>query len=137
MSKPPRHPEPEAAGPWYRLSPSKQMIVALFFGAIFGYLFPAVAQQTALLRDIFLHLIQMMIAPLIFASIVQGIAGHEDLKQVGKIGIKAIVYFEILTGLALIVGLTVVNIVQPGEGVHLSGDTSRLSAMAIAKPMNL
>jgi proton glutamate symport protein len=137
MSKTPRSPEPEAAGPWWKLSPSKQMIVALFFGAIFGYLFPAVAQQTALLRDIFLHLIQMMIAPLIFASIVQGIAGHEDLKQVGKIGIKAIIYFEILTGLALLVGLTVVNIVQPGAGVHMSGDVSRLQSMALAKPMNL
>jgi len=113
------------------------MVVALFFGAIYGYLLPSWAQQTALLRDIFLHLIQMMIAPLIFASIVQGIAGHEDLRQVGKIGIKAIVYFEILTGLALLVGLTVVNIVQPGVGVHLSGDVSRLQAMAIAKPMNL
>ena len=137
MSKPPRPPEPEAAEPWWKLSPSKQMVVALFFGAIYGYLLPSWAQQTALLRDIFLHLIQMMIAPLIFASIVQGIAGHEDLRQVGKIGIKAIVYFEILTGLALLVGLTVVNIVQPGVGVHLSGDVSRLQAMAIAKPMNL
>jgi proton glutamate symport protein len=137
MSKPPRPPEPEAAGPWWKLSASKQMVVALIFGAIFGYLFPAVAQQTVLLRDIFLHLIQMMIAPLIFASIVQGIAGHDDLKQVGKIGIKAIVYFEILTGLALLVGLTVVNVVQPGAGVHLSGDVSRLQSMALAKPMDL
>jgi proton glutamate symport protein len=136
MSKPPRAPEPEAAGPWWKLSPSKQMIVALIFGAIFGYLLPAWAQQTVLLRDIFLRLIQMMIAPLIFASIVQGIAGHEDLKQVGKIGIKALVYFEILTGLALIVGLTVVNVVQPGAGVHLSGDVTRLQNMALAKSMN-
>jgi proton glutamate symport protein len=137
MSKPPRAPEPEAAGPWWKLSPSQQMVVALILGAIFGYFLPSWAQQTVLLRDIFLRLIQMMIAPLIFASIVQGIAGHEDLKQVGKIGIKALVYFEILTGLALIVGLTVVNIVQPGVGVHLSGDVSRLSAMALAKPLNL
>ena len=63
-----------------------------------------------MLRDIFLHLIQMMIAPLIFASIVQGIAGHGDLKHVGHIGVKALVYFEVLTGLALVVGLTVVNL---------------------------
>jgi Na+/H+-dicarboxylate symporter len=106
--------EPEPASPWWHLTLSKQMVIALIFGAIFGYLFPRVGQQAALLRDIFLHLIQMMIAPLIFASIVQGIAGGGELKQVGKIGIKALVYFEILTALALLVGLTVVNLAHPG-----------------------
>ncbi len=129
--------EPEPAGPWWRLTLSKQMVLALIFGAIFGYLFPAIAQQAALLRDIFLHLIQMMIAPLIFASIVQGIAGGGELKQVGKIGLKAIVYFEILTALALLVGLTVVNLAHPGAGVQLSGDTSRLAAMATVRPMDV
>ena len=62
---------------WYHLTLSKQMVLALILGALFGWLFPHIAQQTVLLRDIFLHLIQMMIAPLIFASIVQGIAGTE------------------------------------------------------------
>ena len=138
MSRPPRHPESEAEPPrWYHLTLSKQMVLALILGAVFGWLFPRVAQQTALLRDIFLHLIQMMIAPLIFASIVQGIAGGGELKQVGKIGLKAIVYFEILTGLALVVGLTVVNVVQPGAGVHLSGDTSRLASIGSARPMDV
>jgi proton glutamate symport protein len=138
MSKLPRHPEPEAGPPrWYHLTLSKQMVLALILGALFGWLFPHVAQQTALLRDIFLHLIQMMIAPLIFASIVQGIAGGGELKQVGRIGLKAIVYFEILTGLALVVGLTVVNVVQPGLGVHLSGDTTRLASIGSARPMDV
>jgi proton glutamate symport protein len=137
MSGPAHVPVPEAAGPWWRLTLSKQMVLALIFGALLGYFLPGVGQGIVFLRDIFVHLIQMMIAPLIFASIVQGIAGGGELKQVGKIGLKAIIYFEILTGLALIVGLAVVNLAQPGAGVHLTGDTSRLSAMATARPMNV
>jgi len=90
-----------------------------------------------LIRDIFLHLIQMMVAPLVFASIVQGIAGHEDMKKVGRIGVKSLVYFEILTGLALAVGLLMVNLLQPGKGTVLSGDTSTLSAMAQTKPLTV
>ncbi len=90
-----------------------------------------------LVRDVFLHLIQMMIAPLIFASIVQGIAGTEDMKKVGRIGVKALVYFEVLTTLALVVGLLVVNLVKPGVGVNLVGDTSSLGAVAQTKPLTL
>jgi proton glutamate symport protein len=130
-------PEPSQPRPWYRLSLSSQMLVALVVGALLGWLAPAFAQQTALLRDIFLHLIQMMIAPLVFASIVQGIAGTGDLKKVGRIGVKALIYFEVLTGLALIVGLTVVNLAKPGVGVVLSGDTGKLSALATARPMTV
>ena len=122
---------------WYQFSLSQKMVIALVIGALFGVLCPVWAQDTALLRDIFLHLIQMMIAPLVFASIVQGIAGTEDLKKVGSIGVKALIYFEVLTGLALLVGLTVVNLVKPGAGVVLSGDTSKLSALTTAKPMDL
>jgi proton glutamate symport protein len=130
---------PESAAPraWYLPSLSQQMVIALIVGALFGYFLPHLAQGTALLRDIFLHLIQMMIAPLIFASIVQGIAGHEDIRQVGKIGVKAVIYFEILTGLALLVGLSVVNLVKPGVGVALSGNTNSLTALAATRPMNL
>jgi proton glutamate symport protein len=91
----------------------------------------------ALIRDIFLHLIRMMIAPLVFASIVQGIAGTEDMKKVGRIGLKALVYFEVLTGLALLVGLLAVNLLQPGAGVALSGDTSGLGAIAQTKPLTV
>jgi proton glutamate symport protein len=79
----------------------------------------------------------MMVAPLVFASLVQGIAGHEDMKKVGRIGIKSLVYFEILSGLALVVGLFLVNVIQPGAGVTLVGDTSKLSSIAQAKPHNV
>jgi proton glutamate symport protein len=129
-------PAPVAPQPWYRPSLGRQMVIALVLGALLGVLAPGVARDTEVLRDIFLRLIQMMIAPLIFASIVQGIAGHGDLKRVGIIGVKALVYFEVLTGLALVVGLGVVNVIQPGAGVHLSGDASRLSALATSRPMN-
>ena len=120
--------------PWHHLSLSKQMLIGLVLGTLLGWLKPDWAQQTALLRDIFLHLIQMMIAPLVFASIVQGIAGTGDMKKVGRIGLKALIYFEVLTGLALFVGLLVVNVVKPGAGVVLSGDTSSLASIAQNKP---
>jgi len=120
--------------PWHHLSLSKQMLIGLVLGTLFGWLKPDWALQTALLRDIFLHLIQMMIAPLVFASIVQGIAGTGDLKKVGRIGVKALIYFEVLTGLALFVGLLVVNLVKPGVGVVLSGDTGTLGAITQNKP---
>ena len=128
---------PEKPKAWYCLSLSQQMALALVIGALFGVIAPEWAQDSGLLRDIFLHLIQMMIAPLIFASIVQGIAGTGDLKKVGVIGVKALVYFEVLTGLALLIGLTVVNLVKPGAGVVLSGDTSKLSSLASVRPMDV
>jgi proton glutamate symport protein len=155
------HGETNEPKPWYHLSLGKQMVIGLITGTIVGWAAHAwfmsgindatpkdVALQAhaslagflawiALVRDIFLHLIQMMIAPLVFASIVQGIAGHEDMKKVGRIGVKALVYFEILTGMALVVGLLMVNLIQPGKGIVLTGDTSTLSAMAQNKPLTV
>jgi Na+/H+-dicarboxylate symporter len=90
-----------------------------------------------LLRDIFLHLIRMMVAPLVFASLVAGIAGHEDMKKVGRIGLKSLIYFEVVSTLALIVGLFLVNVLQPGAGVTITGDVSKLSAIQQAKPHNV
>jgi len=121
--------------PWHHLSLSKQMLIGLVAGTLLGWLKPDWAQQTALVRDIFLHLIQMMIAPLVFASIVQGIAGTGDMKKVGRIGVKALIYFEVLTSLALFIGLLVVNLLKPGAGVALSGDTSALNSLAENKPL--
>jgi proton glutamate symport protein len=126
--------------PWYRPSLSRQIVLGLVAGTLIGYFSRAwlidkpasldsFLDWVELIRDIFLHLIRMMIAPLVFASIVQGIAGHEDMKKVGRIGLKALIYFEVLTGLALVVGLLVVNLLKPGVGVTLSGDTSGLGAI--------
>jgi proton glutamate symport protein len=137
----------EGPKPWYHPSLSKQIVVGLVVGTLVGYganewlgdkpdVLKSFLDWVALIRDIFLHLIRMMIAPLVFASIVQGIAGHEDMKKVGRIGLKALVYFELLTGLALVVGLLVVNVLKPGAGVTLSGDTSGLGAIT-QKPLTV
>jgi proton glutamate symport protein len=141
----------EAAKPWWCLSLSQQIVVGLIVGIIGGYLvnisYPdtdvgkasrdAVLAWPGLMRDIFLHLIRMMVAPLVFASLVQGIAGHEDIKKVGRIGLKSLVYFEVLSGLALVVGLLLVNVIQPGAGVTISGDVTKLSSLAQAHPHNV
>jgi proton glutamate symport protein len=135
----------------WRLSLSQQIVVGLVVGIIGGYIinvsYPdtdtgktardAVLAWPGLLRDIFLHLIRMMVAPLVFASLVQGIAGHEDMKKVGRIGLKSLVYFEVLSGLALFVGLLLVNLIQPGAGVTISGDVTKLSSIAQAHPHNV
>jgi proton glutamate symport protein len=86
-------------------------------------------------RDVFLHLIKAMIAPLIFASVVQGFAGTGDMKKASRIGWKALLYFEIVTTLALVVGLGVVNFVKPGAGVVLPADAG--SVVNLAKPQTL
>ena len=88
-------------------------------GLIVGWQFPETGVDLQPLSAIFLRLIRSIIAPLIFATLVGGIAGHGNLKQVGRMGFKAIVYFEIVTTLALVIGLTAVNLVKPGVGVAL------------------
>jgi proton glutamate symport protein len=89
------------------------------------------------MRDIFLNLIKSIIAPLVFSTIVIGIAGGGDLKKVGRMGAKSIVYFEIVTTIALFLGLAVVNIVQPGYGIVLNGDPGALGTIAQNHPKTL
>jgi proton glutamate symport protein len=89
-------------------------------------------------RDIFLHLIKAMIAPLIFASVVQGIAGTGDLRRVGRIGVKAILYLEVATTAALVIDLFMVNLIKPGAGIVLQGaDVGALGAAAKTKPLTI
>jgi Na+/H+-dicarboxylate symporter len=88
-------------------------------GLLVGWLAPDFAVDLRPFSTIFLRLIKSIVAPLIFATLVVGIAGHGDLKQVGRMGIKALVYFEVVTTIALVIGLAVVNIVKPGVGVTL------------------
>jgi proton glutamate symport protein len=89
------------------------------------------------MRDIFLNLIKSIIAPLVFSTIVIGIAGGGDLKKVGRMGAKSILYFEIVTTIALFLGLAVVNIVQPGYGIVLNGDPGALGTIAQNHPKTL
>ena len=139
-------PTPGAAPrPWYRPTLTRQILLGLVIGCVVGWWMSRlpVATKTGwddgmtLVRDIFLHLIKAMIAPLVFASIVQGIAGTGDIKKVGRIGVKALLYFEIVTSAALVVGLAVVNLVGPGVGVKLAGSAAALGAAAQNKPLTL
>jgi Na+/H+-dicarboxylate symporter len=95
------------------------ILIALIAGIAFGAFFPAKAKEMGLLGTIFLRLIKSIIAPLIFATLVYGIAGTGSVKTMGRIGAKAILYFEIVTTLALFIGLGAVNLVKPGVGVRL------------------
>jgi proton glutamate symport protein len=96
------------------------IFIGMAVGVAVGVAAPGFAQHLDPISHIFLSLIRAIIAPLIFASLVYGIAGSGDLKQMGRIGLKAIVYFEIVTTLALFLGLAVVNLSRPGEGVSLT-----------------
>jgi proton glutamate symport protein len=115
------------------------ILIALFAGIAFGAFFPGPAKEMGLLGTIFLRLIKSIIAPLIFATLVYGIAGTGSVKTMGRIGGKAILYFEIVTTVALFVGLGAVNLVKPGVGVQLPDKpvanlaTAATSASALAE----
>src|ERR1700712_5655196 len=95
------------------------ILIALAAGIIFGAVLPGPAKQMAILGTIFLRLIKSIIAPLLFGTLVSGIAGTGNVKTMGRIGAKAILYFEIVTTVALFVGLGAVNLIKPGVGVQL------------------
>lgn len=100
-----------------------QVLIAIAIGILLGHFYPSFAVSLKPLGDGFIKLIKMMIAPVIFCTIVTGIAGMQDTKKVGRVGLKAILYFEIVTTLALIIGLVVVNILKPGSGMHIDPST--------------
>jgi proton glutamate symport protein len=99
-------------------------MIGLVVGGIIGWLRPDWGNAVYFLRDIFINLIKSIIAPLVFSTIVVGIAGAGALKKVGRMGVKALVYFEIVTTLALFIGLTVVNLTKPGAGVTLAASNT-------------
>src|SRR6266550_572122 len=105
--------------PWYRPSLTMQIMVGLVIGIVIGWLRPDWGNAVYFLRDIFLNLIKSIIGPLVFSTLVVGIAGGGDLKKVGRMGLKALIYFEVVTTVALFIGLAVVNLTKPGVGVPL------------------
>ena len=113
-------PPTQARRPWYRPSLTTQIMIGLVVGALIGWLQPDWGNRVYFLRDIFINLIKSIIAPLVFSTIVVGIAGAGALKKVGRMGVKALVYFEIVTTAALFIGLAVVNFTKPGAGVTLA-----------------
>ena len=108
-----------------------QVITAIVIGVLLGHFWPATGEAMKPLGDGFIKLIKMIIAPIIFCTVVVGIAGMEDMKKVGKTGGLALLYFEVVSSLALVIGLVIVNLVQPGAGMHIDPkalDTKAISA---------
>ncbi|MCA1818356.1 MAG: cation:dicarboxylase symporter family transporter, partial [Acidobacteria bacterium] len=121
---------------WYRLSLTTWILIGLVVGGVLGKVSPAWGNRVYFLRDIFLNLIKSIIAPLVFSTLVVGVAGGGDLKKVGRMGVKALAYFEIVTTIALFIGLGIVNLTQPGRGVVLSGDTSAIQSIQQTRPQD-
>ncbi len=131
-------PSTQARRPWYRPSLTTQIMLGLVVGALIGWLQPDWGNKVYFLRDIFINLIKSIIAPLVFSTIVVGIAGAGALKKVGRMGIKALVYFEIVTTAALFIGLAVVNFTKPGAGVTLAaGNIDIVKTIGQAHPKTL
>jgi aerobic C4-dicarboxylate transport protein len=107
-----------------------QVLFAVTVGVLLGHFHPALGEQMKPLGDAFIKLIKMIIAPIIFCTVVVGIAGMEDMKKVGKTGGLALLYFEVVSTVALLIGLLVVNLIQPGSGMHV--DAASLDTKAIA-----
>ena len=103
-----------------RISLTQWIIISMIVGVLLGWLAPDFAVKLKPLSTIFLNMIKSLIAPLLFSTLVVGIAGHgDDMKKVGRLAFRSIVYFEVVTTLALAVGLLAVNLVRPGDGVSL------------------
>lgn len=126
----------EGEGSRRGLSGPARIFLGLLVGILVGWLWPSFAVEVRPLADIFLRMIKMIVAPLLFSTLIVGIAGSGDLKSLGRIGLKAIIYFEVATTIALVLGLVLVNVFQPGAGlsVPLGGDTSVVSGMQQAQP---
>jgi aerobic C4-dicarboxylate transport protein len=103
-----------------------QVLIGIVLGIIVGWLFPSFNPTAKLISDTFINMIRMIIPPVIFFTIVSGIAGAGSMKKVGRVGVKALIYFEVVTTLALIIGLLTANLIKPGAGVHPIGATTQV-----------
>ena len=122
-------PPAPASHKWYRHL-YVQVLMAILAGILLGHFYPTVGAQMKPFGDAFIKLIKMLIAPIIFCTVVHGIASMEDMKKVGRVGIKALIYFEVMTTIALIIGLVVVNVWSPGTGMNV--DPAALDTRGIA-----
>jgi proton glutamate symport protein len=117
-----------------RISLTRWIMFSIVVGVLVGWLFPTQAQSLQFLSNIFLHLIKCIVVPLIFSTLIVGIAGHAgDLKAVGRLAFKSIIYFEIVTTAALFIGLGAVNLIQPGAGIQLNADAETGQQLATNK----
>jgi aerobic C4-dicarboxylate transport protein len=115
--------------PWYAIL-YVQVLIAIAVGVFVGYLFPHAGAAMKPLGDGFIQLIKMMIAPVIFCTVVHGIASMSDLKRIGRVGVKTLVYFELVSTVALVIGLIVAEVVQPGRGFNI--DPATLDPKSVA-----
>src|SRR5437870_9024287 len=107
-----------------------QILVAMLLGSLVGYLWPQSADSLRPLGDLFIRLVRMIVAPIIFCTVVHGIASVGEAKRVGRVAIKTLVYFEIVTLFALVLGLAIVNAWAPGVGMHVDPATLENSDVA-------
>ena len=108
-----------------------QVLTAITFGILLGHFYPETATMMKPLGDGFIKLIKMIIAPIIFCTVVTGIAGMQDMDKVGRVGVKALLYFEIVSTLALIIGLIVVHVIKPGVGMNVDASTLDTKSLSI------
>jgi len=119
-----------------KISLTSWIFIALVLGILVGVFFPAFARSLAPISNIFLRLIRSIVGPLLFGTLVYGIASAGELKTMGRIALKAVTYFEIATTLALVIGLVMVNLFQPGAGLTLTGENG-VALPVLAKPVSL
>src|SRR5215468_10138414 len=113
---------PRPRTPWYRVL-YIQVLIAIALGAVLGAWFPTLGAAMKPLGDGFIALIKMMIAPVVFCTVVHGIGSMSDLKKVGRVGVKTLLYFEAVSTLALAIGLLVGKLLQPGKGFDIDPAT--------------
>jgi proton glutamate symport protein len=121
---------------WQRRSLTAWIFVAMVAGAEVGFDAPTVAVNLRVFSDIFLRLIKTIVAPLIMATLITGIAGHGDLKSVGRMGIKSLIFFEVATTLALVIGLVAINLSHAGVGLTLHASESTSELMPASAPVH-
>ncbi|MFM0472431.1 cation:dicarboxylate symporter family transporter, partial [Paraburkholderia strydomiana] len=107
-----------------------QVLIGIIAGILLGHFYPDIGSQLKPLGDLFIKLIRMLLAPIIFASVVVGIARMNDLHEAGRVGVKAVLYFEVASTIALLVGMVVVNVFKPGVGMNV--DPSHIDGSAIS-----
>src|ERR1700721_2348949 len=117
-----------AAKPWYKVL-YVQVLIAILLGVVIGWLWPNIATNDGIkaLGDGFIKLIKMLIAPIIFCTVVSGIAHIQDARKVGRVGVKALVYFEVVSSFALILGLLMGNLIQVGHGLAVKPDAAAVA----------
>lgn len=106
------------------------IFISLILGITVGWIFPDFAVKTHVLAEVFLRMVKMIIAPLLFATLVVGIAGHGDVKSLGRLGVKTVIYFEVVTTVALVIGLGFANIFEPGKGITIAPIASGIEQAA-------